>query len=179
MAQKMPENTFNRNIIPATEPERLRDLAYYHSLLMDLEQSKAFNHIAEMAARMFQVPIAVVNMVGADKVRALAAAGEISVGNEVERGVSLCSLAVLNNDPTVFKDALEEPCLLANPMVVGDFGLRFYAAAPITTKAGNHIGALCLVDKEPREFSEIDQKILAGLARIVMEELDERFGKKR
>jgi GAF domain-containing protein len=174
----MPSNSFNLDIIPANEPERLRELAYYNSLLVSLEESKAFNHIAEMAARMFEVPIAIVNMVGAEQVRALAAAGEISIGTEVARGVSLCSLAILNNDPTVFKDALEEPCLLANPLVVGNFGLRFYAAAPITTKAGNHIGALCLVDKAPREFSEIDQKILAGLARIVMEELDERFGKK-
>ena len=72
---------------------------------------------------------------------------------------------------TVFQNAKDEPCLLANPLVHGEFGLEFYAAAPLITANGQMIGALCLVDKKPREFSALDQRILENLASIVMDEM--------
>jgi hypothetical protein len=51
-------------------------------------------------------------------------------------GDSLCPLVILNEDLTVFKNATTEPCLLANPLVIGEFGLRFYAGAPIKRQTG-------------------------------------------
>ncbi len=167
------DNTFGRPIIPATEPARLAALTRYVNGV--LPPAAAFNHIAQMAARMFDVPIALVNLVGADDAEAVGAAGAIPVGNRVARGTSLCSLAILNDTPTVFADALAEPCLLANPMVTGELGLRFYAAAPLTTPDGHHIGAICLVDQHPRTFTASDQKVLEGLAQIIMEDMETRF----
>jgi GAF domain-containing protein len=92
----------------------------------------------------------------------------------VSRGVSLCSLAVLDDEPTVFEDALKEPCLLKNPLVAGQFGLRFYAGAPITTPEGFHIGTVCVVDKKPRSFSEEDKKLLQQFAQNAMALLMQR-----
>ncbi|RDC65024.1 GAF domain-containing protein [Adhaeribacter pallidiroseus] len=91
---------------------------------------------------------------------------------EVERGVSLCSLSILNYDLTIFPDATKEPCLLANPLVAGDFGLRFYAAAPLTTPDGYNLGSVCLVDKAPRNFNAVDADMLTHLAELVMKELE-------
>jgi GAF domain-containing protein len=93
---------------------------------------------------------------------------------EVPRGTSLCSLAVLEEEPTIFEDALKEPCLLANPLVAGSFGLRFYAGAPITTPDGFHIGTVCVVDKKPRSFSEEDKKLLIQFADNAMSLLEQR-----
>ena len=169
----MQPNTFGLPIIPDNERERLAALAQYERASA-LPQG-AFNHIAEMAVRMFEVPIALINLVREDVVYTLASTGEIAPGTEVPRGVSLCSLAILRPDPTIFRDALAEPCLLANPMVRGEFGLGFYAAAPLHTRDGHRIGAICLVDKQPRAFSESEQKVLESLARIVMEEMESRF----
>ncbi len=39
-------------------------------------------------------------------------------------------------------------------------------------RVGHNIGALCNVDKEPREFSAGEQKILENLASIAVEELE-------
>ena len=167
------ENTFDRPIIPANERERLAALARYEQV-RDLPDG-AFNHIAQMAVRLFDVPIAVVNLVGAEVVRTIAGEGELAVGTEIVRGVSLCSLAVLSDEPTVFENALEEPCLLMNPLVTGSFGLGFYAAAPLRTPDGFNIGAVCLVDKQPRVFTAGEQKVLEGLAQIVMEDMEARF----
>jgi GAF domain-containing protein len=58
-------------------------------------------------------------------------------------------------------------------MATGDFGLQFYAAAPLTTSDGFKIGAVCIVDKVPRVFSESDQEMLQSLAAIVMDEIEE------
>jgi GAF domain-containing protein len=83
-------------------------------------------------------------------------------------------LVILNEDLTVFKNATTEPCLLANPLGIGEFGLRFYGGAPIKTTDGHMMGSVCVVDKEPRDFSEADQRVLEHLASIVMDEPEKR-----
>ncbi len=163
-------NTFGVPIIPENEEQRLAELHSLH-ILDTHEENGTFKHIAAIASRMFNVPIALVNFVDKDYVVTKASVG-MDDANEVSRGVSLCSLAVLRSDVTVFENAMNEPCLLANPMIVGEFGLQFYAAAPLTTSNGYHIGAVCIVDKEPREFSASDQKMLESLASVVMEDIE-------
>ncbi|KAA3440749.1 GAF domain-containing protein [Rufibacter hautae] len=164
------KNTFGLPIIPENEEERLAKLHSLYILNTHREEG-TFKHIASMAAHMFSVPIALVNFVDSEYVHTKGNAG-LDTAPPVPRGTSLCSLAVLKNGATVFENALEEPCLLANPFVTGDLGLRFYAAAPLRTNDGFNIGALCLVDKEPRKFSESDQRVLESLASVVMENIE-------
>lgn len=164
------ENSFGIPIIPDDEQERLEKLHSLH-ILDDYEENGTFKHITAIASRMFNVPIALVNIVDKDYVFTKAQTG-LSEEPVVSRGISLCSLAILRTEVTVFENAREEPCLLANPMVVGHFGLQFYAAAPLITKEGYKIGAVCIVDKEPREFPESDQKMLESLAAIVMNDIE-------
>ncbi|GGK82427.1 GAF domain-containing protein [Rufibacter glacialis] len=164
------DNTFGIPIIPENEEERLQKL-HSLNLLPTHQEEGEFKHIAAMAARMFNVPIALVNLVDSGYVYTKASEGLTGAG-PVPRGTSLCSLAILKNEVTVFENSLEEPCLLANPMVTGDFGLRFYAAAPLRTSDGYNIGALCIVDKEPRVFPESEQKVLEHLATIIMSDIE-------
>lgn len=167
------DNTFiGINIIPDNEEERLQKLKEYD--ILDTPKEGAFNHIAAMAMHMFKVPVALISLVDAERVWFKANMGLEGV-ESVPRGESLCSLSVLNNDPTIFQDAANEPCLLANPLVSGNFGLRFYAGAPLTTADGLNIGTFCIVDKKPREFTESEQKILANMASIVMDEIELRY----
>jgi GAF domain-containing protein len=162
------ENTFGIPIIPENEKGRLENLHSYD--ILDTRSEGPFNNVASIAAHMFKTPMAFVSFVDESRVWFKANVGLESV-SETPRGVSLCSLAILNNEPTVFHNTVEESCLLANPLVAGEFGMRFYAAAPIKTPEGFNIGAVCVVDKEPREFSVGDQRVLEHLASIVMDEL--------
>ncbi|RDV11457.1 GAF domain-containing protein [Pontibacter diazotrophicus] len=166
------ENSLGKPIIPQNEEQRLAKLRSLN-ILDTYEENGTFKHIAAVASRMFGVPIALVNFVVKDYVVTKAGVGMGST-KEVRRDVSLCSLAVLRSDVTVFENTLNEPCLLANPLVTGDFGLRFYAAAPLTTTDGYNIGAVCIVDKKPREFSASDQKMLETLASAVMDEIEKK-----
>lgn len=165
------ENTFGRDIIPQNEAERLENLKKYKILYTKSEP--IFDQLAAVAATMLDVPMAMINFVDKDQVWTKADQhGE--AGNEVERGTSLCSLAILRADLTVFEDTLKEPCLISNPLVAGEFGLRFYAAAPLSTPEGFNIGAICIVGKEPRKFSADDQRKLEWVARQVETEIRKR-----
>ncbi len=168
------ENTFGLPIIPNNEEQRLAKLRTLN-ILNTHQGQNSFKHVTEMAVRMFNMPIALVNFVDSDQVITMASTG-LENQTPVPRGISLCSLAILNNDVTVFENALEQPCLLANPMVTDSFGLRFYAAAPLTTSDGHNIGALCILDKEPRDFPESEQKVLQHLASIIIADIEKSAG---
>ena len=165
------DNTFGVPIFPDSETERLARLKELQ--ILNTPAEKSFDNVAAMAAHMFNVPIALVSFVDSDRVWFKANVG-MEDTTEVSRGVSLCSLVVLNEDITVFKNATTESCLLSNPLVVGEFGLKFYAGAPIKTADGYTVGSICVVDKEPRDFSEADQRVLQHLAAIVEDEIQSR-----
>jgi GAF domain-containing protein len=167
----MMQNSFGLDIIPLDETERLQKLHEYK--ILDSPSGGPFKHIAGLAAHLFGVPIGLVSLVDSERVLFKGNVGMEDV-NEIDRGVSLCSLAILQKEVTVFEDALKEPCLLTNPLVAGEFGLRFYAAAPLVTHDGFTLGSVCVVDQKPRSFTPEDQQNLEYLARMVMDELENR-----
>ncbi|HEY4650666.1 MAG TPA: GAF domain-containing protein [Pontibacter sp.] len=157
--------------LPDNEAQRLAKLRIYN--IAEYEQSGAFQHVATMAARIFKVPIAFVNFVESKSVLINASVGITGLA-EVKRELGLCSLAVLQDEVTVIKNTRDVEELLANPLIA-DFGLQFYAGAPVKTPDGLNIGVVAIADKRPREFTAEDEKILEGLAAVVMEELEERL----
>ncbi|MES2620429.1 MAG: GAF domain-containing protein [Bacteroidota bacterium] len=168
------ENTFGIPIIPENEQERLNALGYFS--IINSVPDNYFDSFAKIIASAFDAPIALVSIVGDEDVFFRGNFGMPGT-NKVSRGKSLCSLAILNPKPTVFKDALKEPCLLKNPLVIGAFGLRFYAGAPLTTLDGYNIGSVCIVDKKPREWSNNDNNILCRFAEVAMLQINTYYHK--
>lgn len=166
------ENKFKREDLPENEQERLKKL-YGYNAIDSYELSGTFQHVASTAARIFNVPIAFVNFVDKDSILIKASVG-VDGHSSIAREIGLCSLAVLRDEVTFFKDARTEQCLAANPLVHGDFGLQFYAGAPVKTQDGFNIGVVAIADKQPREFSKEDEQMLESLAALVMDELEER-----
>lgn len=66
---------------------------------------------------------------------------------------SFCAQTVLTGEPYVVPDASTDPIQRTNPMVELD-GVRAYAGAPLVTSTGHVLGALCVIDTEPCEFSD-------------------------
>lgn len=164
-------NTFNKSIIPDNEINRFKALDYFD--ILNTLPDRYFNNLARIIAVTFDAPIALVSLVGAEDVIFKGNFGMKGI-DRVDRGKSLCSLAVLDVEPTIFRDAIKEPCLLRNPLVVGEFGLRFYAGAPIITKEGFAIGTVCIVGKEPRDFNEDETEVLKLFAENAMHEIEMR-----
>jgi PAS domain S-box-containing protein len=166
------KNYFGINIIPDNDTQRLDALKRYK--ILDTPAEDTFDNVAKLATQIFKVPISLISLVDAEQVYFKANMG-MGKAKSTSRGMSLCSLAVLSPEVTVFENAAEEPCLLSNPNVAGDLGLKFYAGAPITTHDGFQIGTLCIIDKVQRDFTESDRQILSGLAKIVMDEIELRL----
>lgn len=158
--------------MPALEAEQSRMEAVRRYDVLGTPADGSFDRIAALAAKLFQVPIAIVSVVDTDRIWFTARYG-LDVP-QVDREPGLCASAILGFDPWIVNDAAKDPRTLANPLVAGEFGLRFYAGAPLTTHDGFNLGTLCVIDREPREVSEQETRILVELASIVIDELELR-----
>jgi two-component sensor histidine kinase len=98
---------------------------------------------------------------------------------QIDREPGLCASAILGNDPYLLADASIDPRSLANPLVAGDFGLRFYAGVPLTTSDGHNLGTLCVIDKEPRAVDESQIDDLKDLASVVMDQIELQLSARR
>lgn len=157
------------------EAGRIENLKKYKILYTKPEP--VFDQLAAIAATMLDAPVAMINFVDCDKVWTKANQNGES-GMEVDRTTSLCALAILNDKVTVFDDLQKEISKISNPMVAGESGFRFYAAAPITTDEGFNVGSVCVVDKTSRAFSVDEQSKLEWVAVLVRREMNKRVKNK-
>ena len=158
-------------IVPATEAERLAAIQRYD--ILDTPPDGAFDRITALAARLFSVPIAIVSIVDHDRIWFKSHHGlEL---DQIDRVAGLCASAILQTTPWVVDNAPLDPRALANPLVAGEFGLRFYAAAPLRTVDGHNLGTMCILDFEPRQLTPDETATLQDLAAMVMSELELRL----
>jgi len=156
--------------IPANESTRLA--ALYQLLILDTLPEERFDKIAAFAAQEFEVPIAVITLVDAERQWFKA-----KVGTEVcetGRDVSFCAHAILHDDIMVVPDAAADARFVDNPLVTGEPHIRFYAGAPLTLASGLRLGTLCLIDRAPRTLDALDLGILGTLRDLAVMELARR-----
>ncbi|HUS61925.1 MAG TPA: GAF domain-containing SpoIIE family protein phosphatase [Acidimicrobiales bacterium] len=157
-------------LIPENEEARLAAVRRYD--ILDTPPDGAFERITALAARLFDVPIAIVSIVDTDRIWFKSHHGlEVE---EIDREPGLCASAILHDGPWLVSDASKDPRTLANPLVAGEFGLRFYAGVPLTTSDGYNLGTLCVIDQQPREVGPEETENLTDLAALVMDELELR-----
>ncbi len=156
-------------------PDPAGRLAAVHRYeILDAPTDGAFDDVARMAALIFGTPIATVSIVDTDRVWFAATHGLDGV-TEIGAEPGLCASAILGEDPYVVCDAAIDPRTLDNPLVRGEQGLRFYAAAPIVTTDGHRLGTVNVIDREPREVSDTQTTLLTHLAAVVARHLELRL----
>ena len=158
-------------LIPEDEEARLEAVRRYD--ILDTPPDGAFDRVTALAARHFGVPIAIVSVVDSDRIWFKSHQG-VEV-QQIDRDPGLCASAILQDRPWVISDAAVDPRTLANPLVAGDFGLRFYAGVPLQTADGHNLGTLCLLDHAPRHLTDEETATLVDMAAIVMDELELRL----
>lgn len=158
-------------IIPDDEIARMAAVHQYR--ILDTPPDGAFDRITALAARLFNVPIAIVSIVDHDRIWFKSHHG--MTAEEIPREPGLCASAILQGDVWVVENAPEDPRTLTNPLVAGDFGLGFYAGAPLKTREGYNLGTMCILDTAPRSMSATDMATLQDLAGLVISELELRL----
>ena len=147
---------------PDDEAARLAELFSYD--ILDTAADPRFETFIALARQIYDVPIALVSLVAADRQWFKAAAGLGSVC-ETSRGASFCAWAILKPDQVmVVEDAARDPRFIDNPLVTGHPHIRFYAGAPIIGAGGHALGSLCVIDTRPRRLDAAGCRQLALLA---------------
>lgn len=153
------------------EYERLMALSSYG--LDDEQMLKSLDPVVHIASRMFDMPVAAVNMIGNDHVFFAASVGVGEV--DMRRDVSFCAHAITQNNVMVVPDATLDERFHDNPLVTGDANLRFYAGVPLFSPNGLALGALCVIDDRPHaDFSQEDRQHLLELAKMASDRLELR-----
>lgn len=157
--------------IPADEAERLATLKRY--AILNTNRECAFDKITTLTSEIFDVPIALVSMIDADRQWFKSTHG-IDI-QETPRDLAFCAYTILEDSVSCIRDATLDPRYAEHPSVTGEIGLRFYCGAPLIADDGHRLGTICILDTRPRpEFSEKQCQHMASLASIVVEQLEMR-----
>jgi GAF domain-containing protein len=153
-----------------TEHERLAAVRE-----LDLSKRKQqFDKVAKEVARTFEAPIALVSLIDDDHQHMPGATGlppDLDASRQTPREVSICGHVVATDGVVVAEDVTKDPRFADNPLVL-EKGIRFYAGAPLRTASGLVLGSLCVIDTNPRSFSEDEQRRLQAMADDLMKELE-------
>jgi GAF domain-containing protein len=147
--------------IPPDEVDRLEALRALE--LLDTPQEERFDRITRTARRLLDVPISLVTLIDADRQWFKSCQGVDDL-RETPRDISFCGHAILEQQAFIVPNALHDKRFADNPLVTGEYHVRFYAGIPISTLSGHRVGTLCVIDTEPREPSEEDLDGLVDLA---------------
>jgi PAS domain S-box-containing protein len=157
---------------PWSETDRLAALRSYD--ILDSEREPAFDDVTALVARICEAPIAVINLIDADRQWFKS---EVGLGvRETPLETSFCRHALLERDRLVVADASNDPRFKSNPLVTATDGLRFYAGVLLKSPEGLPLGTLCVLDTKPRPegLTAVQAETLEVLSRQVMSLLELR-----
>lgn len=159
------------NISIQVEAERIKALKKYD--ILDTPPDGSFDQFTKLAAKLLDVPIALISLVDTDRIWFKSRYGLDA--SQIDRDPGLCASVILSDEIYLVEDVLTDIRTLANPLVAGGFGLRFYAAVPLKVKEGYNLGTFCVLDKKPRQFTALQKEILQSLANMVIDQMELRL----
>jgi len=161
----------------AEHPAEADRLAFLKRIqILDTEREQFYDDFVTLAAAICEVPIAMISLV--DKERQWFKSKMGVEGQETPRECSFCTHTILGSEPMIIEDATQDPRVADSVLVTGDLHFRFYAGVPVTIH-GYPMGALCVVDTEPRSLSKAQEASLVVLARQLSQCLESRLEQMR
>jgi len=152
----------------ATAPDGLTRDAILESFdLSGLTDDPRLTAITDFASSLCEAPIALVSIVESERQWFPAKTGLAARGTS--RDASFCAHAMLGDAIMIVPDARLDPRFESNPLVLGEPNIRFYAGAPLRTEDGTPLGALCVIDTQPRAgLTAVQKQGLLVLAQNIM-----------
>lgn len=128
-----------------------------------------FLDIAKVAAAVCGTPIGAVGIIDDDTAFYKGLFYDQDVPSAPRENV-ICNLVLADPlNPLIIPDTKADPRTTHLPFVNGTYDhCRFYAGLPLTTEAGNAVGSLCVLDRNPRQLSDHQLLALKSLRRLVM-----------
>jgi signal transduction histidine kinase/ActR/RegA family two-component response regulator len=154
------------------DDEQLRLKALRSYGVLDTPPQETFDRVVMLAAKLFDVPIALVSLIDFDRQWFKAKTG--LGATQTPREWAFCSHAIeMGAHATmVVEDTTRDPRFCNNPLVTGNPDIRFYAGAVLTDAEGHNLGTLCIIDTVARACpSSAALEQLRILANIVTDEM--------
>jgi anti-sigma regulatory factor (Ser/Thr protein kinase) len=152
--------------------EKARLAALHQMKVLDTEAEPAFDDLALLASHICQTPMAAITFIDTDRQWFKARIGVALT--ETPRSVAFCARAINHDGIFVVRDAQKNAEFRDNPQVTGDPHIRFYAGAPLLSREGHAVGALCVIDSRPRTLTRDQLSALDALRRQVEAQLELR-----
>jgi serine phosphatase RsbU (regulator of sigma subunit) len=143
-------------------------LAAIENLSSSAGRHERFDRVVRLARRLFDVPIAAVNLVDDHHQVSLAQVGLDSDVRPISE--SICATAVERGRSLDLPDARRDPVYAQHPSVLSDDPVVFYAGRLLHAD-GEVVGTLCLADGQPRDLTEAEDRMLTDLVDWVEQEL--------
>ncbi|TCL79344.1 serine/threonine protein kinase [Curtobacterium sp. PhB142] len=139
---------------------------------LDTLPDEALHRTTAVAARLFDAPIALVEVLDEDRAwsQSYIAEGVDEAARNINFGNGFAPVAV----PVVIPDGSIHPDMQHSPLVTGALGIRFYVSVPLVRHDGVPIGTLAVLDTKPRQATEADLANLHDLAALAVTQLEIR-----
>lgn len=139
-----------------------------------LKLETPFDHLTALLCDRFEVPFGLVSVVDKDLAvfRSELGLGERSLPREVSVSSILVSMG--SGAHLVIEDAALHPVLKNHPMVAGTPFIRSFAGATISNGEGRPIGAVGVMDVQPRgPLTAVEIAVLQGVAQVAGSMIDQ------
>lgn len=159
-------------LLLANEAERLQALRKYK--ILDTATEQVYDDIVFLAALVCEAPIALISLVDEDRQWFKARIGLAATQTPLE--TSFCSHAILEPDDVfIVSDASLDSRFSNAAWVISEPHVRFYAGVAMVTREGHALGALCVLDRVPRELASTQKEALRVLARQAAAQVESSY----
>jgi len=149
--------------------DRMREVASYN--LFDASMREELDLICQRTAQRLDQPIGLVTIVLNNAqlvVGKSGLAGWIAESEGTPAEWAFCARAVIAGKPYVVPDASADPVQRENPLVANDH-VTAYAGVPLRSPGGQVLGAHCVLNDQPHDFTPAE---VGELERAAIEILD-------
>ena len=129
-----------------------------------------FDRIAETARVALETPSGIVSLVGEQRLAFVGRSGVELQGVALEG--SFCRFVLQADGAFMVEDARADARFRLSPLVSGPPYIRAYAGAAITLESGVRVGSVCVIDTEPRSWSDQDVRLLRHLAGLAADAIE-------
>ncbi len=164
-----PTDAVARALAFARDPGRLATVR--RTGLLDAGLQESLQRYTRLAAKLTGSPLSMVSIIDADRQYFSGA-----FGSELEQtplDSSYCKHAVADGSQLCVEDSWQDEILVANGATFG-LDVRAYLGSPFSAD-GSPVGALCVIDHEPRAWTDDHRQIIEDLAVAVSADIELRL----
>lgn len=154
--------------------DRLKTLV--NLALLDGEHIAMYDNLTTLASKVIDAPVSLLSIVESDRQYFKSYVGlpePWKSRRSTPLSHSFCQHVVATNRPLIVTDARENE-LVKDNLAIPDLNVIGYLGIPLTLEDGKSLGSFCVIDGEPRQWTQTEIDIVSEFAQIITSEFNLR-----